>query len=66
MDARDTIEALEETMLQDSSVVMRLRRESLGVSFLSKNHVSTKGAHYLAVEKALERLIKRKFHLLAK
>ncbi|KAH0875900.1 hypothetical protein HID58_073262 [Brassica napus] len=55
----DAIEALEETMLQVSSVVMRLRRESLGVSVLSKNHVPTKGAYYPAVEKALE-MIKQK------
>ncbi|KAG2254231.1 hypothetical protein Bca52824_084367 [Brassica carinata] len=55
----DAIEALQETMLQVSSVVMRLRRESLGVSVLSKNHVPTKGAYYPAVEKALE-MIKQK------
>ncbi|CAN7075392.1 unnamed protein product [Brassica oleracea var. botrytis] len=59
------IEALQETVHQDSSVVMRLRRGSLGVFVLSKNHVPTKGVHYLAVEKALE-MIERKFHLLAR
>ena len=41
-------------LCQDYSVVMRLQKESLGVSVLSKNHVPTKRAHYLAVEKALE------------
>ncbi|KAG2328000.1 hypothetical protein Bca52824_010728 [Brassica carinata] len=61
----NAIEALQETMHQDSSVVMRLRRESLGVSVLSKNHVPTKERHYLAVEKALE-MIERKFHLVAR
>ncbi|XP_013592784.1 PREDICTED: isochorismate synthase 1, chloroplastic isoform X2 [Brassica oleracea var. oleracea] len=61
----DAIEALEETMLQVSSVVMRLRRESLGVSVLSKNHVPTKGAYYPAVEKALE-IIKQKSSSLSK
>lgn len=53
------------TMHQDYSVVMRLQRESLGVSVLSKNHVPTKGVHYVAVEKASE-MIKRKLHLLAR
>ncbi|CAN7130304.1 unnamed protein product, partial [Brassica rapa subsp. narinosa] len=61
----DAIEALEETMLQVSSVVMRLRRESLGVSVLSKNHVPTKGAYYPAVDKALE-IIKQKSSSLSK
>ncbi|CAG7904613.1 unnamed protein product [Brassica rapa] len=61
----DAIEALEETMLQVSSVVMRLRRESLGVSVLSKNHVPTKGAYYPAVEKALA-IIKQKSSSLSK
>ncbi|CAN6938537.1 unnamed protein product [Brassica oleracea] len=61
----DAIEALQETMLQVSSVVMRLRRESLGVSVLSKNHVPTKGAYYPAVEKALE-IIKQKSSSLSK
>ena len=52
---------LSRTLLcQDYSVVMRLQRESLGVSVLSKNHVPTKRAHYLAVEKALE-MVKRNF-----
>ena len=41
-------------MCQVSSIVMKLRKESLGVSVLSKNHVPTKGAYYPAVEKALE------------
>ncbi|KAG2327128.1 hypothetical protein Bca52824_009856 [Brassica carinata] len=41
----NAIEALQETMHQDCSVVMRLRRESLRVYVLSKNHVPTKGAH---------------------
>ncbi|KAL0661234.1 hypothetical protein Bca4012_098071 [Brassica carinata] len=53
----NAIEALQETMHQDYSVVMRLQRESLGVSVLSKNHVPTKRAHYLAVEKALEMVV---------
>ncbi|KAG2313312.1 hypothetical protein Bca52824_024869 [Brassica carinata] len=61
----NAIEALQETMLQVSSVVMRLRRESLGVSVLSKNHVPTKGAYYPAVEKALE-MIKQKSSSLSK
>ncbi|CAH8364010.1 unnamed protein product [Eruca vesicaria subsp. sativa] len=61
----DAIEALQETMLQVSSVVVRLRRESLGVSVLSKNHVPTKGAYYPAVEKALE-IIKQKSSSLSK
>ncbi|KAL0701747.1 hypothetical protein Bca4012_057869 [Brassica carinata] len=61
----NAIEALQETMLQVSSVVMRLRRESLGVSVLSKNHVPTKGAYYPAVEKALE-IIKQKSSSLSK
>ncbi|CAN8239849.1 unnamed protein product [Cochlearia groenlandica] len=55
----NAIESLQESMLQVSSVVMKVRRESLGVSVLSKNHVPTKGAYYPAVEKALE-IIKRK------
>ncbi|XP_013676505.1 isochorismate synthase 1, chloroplastic-like isoform X2 [Brassica napus] len=59
------IEALQETVHQDSSVVRRLRRGSLGIFVFSKNHVPTKGVHYLAVEKALE-MIERKFHLLAR
>ncbi|EOA34974.1 hypothetical protein CARUB_v10020059mg [Capsella rubella] len=50
----NAIEALQETMLQVSSVVMKLRNTSLGVSVLSKNHVPTKGAYFPAVEKALE------------
>jgi len=50
----NAIEALQETMLQVSSVVMKLRNRSLGVSVLSKNHVPTKGAYFPAVEKALE------------
>ncbi|KAJ0255808.1 Isochorismate synthase 1 [Hirschfeldia incana] len=61
----NAIESLQETMLQVSSVVMRLRRESLGVSVLSKNHVPTKGAYYPAVEKALE-IIKQKSSSLSK
>ncbi|WZZ05821.1 hypothetical protein YC2023_091742 [Brassica napus] len=61
----NAIEALQETMLQVSSVVVRLRRESLGVSVLSKNHVPTKGAYYPAVEKALE-IIKQKSSSLSK
>ncbi|XP_018445815.1 isochorismate synthase 1, chloroplastic isoform X2 [Raphanus sativus] len=62
----NAIESLQETMLQVvSSVVMRLRRESLGVSVLSKNHVPTKGAYYPAVEKALE-IIKHKSSSLSK
>lgn len=52
-------------LCQDSSVVRRLRRGSLGIFVFSKNHVPTKGVHYLAVEKALE-MIERKFHLLAR
>ncbi|CAN6845271.1 unnamed protein product [Brassica oleracea] len=50
----NAVESLQETMLQVSSIVMKLRKESLGVSVLSKNHVPTKGAYYPAVEKALE------------
>ncbi|KAF3526970.1 isochorismate synthase 1, chloroplastic [Brassica napus] len=61
----NAIEALQETMLQVSSVVVRLRRESLGVSVLRKNHVPTKGAYDPAVEKALE-IIKRKSSSLSK
>ena len=52
-------------MCQVSSVVVRLRRESLGVSVLRKNHVPTKGAYDPAVEKALE-IIKRKSSSLSK
>ena len=52
-------------MCQVSSVVVRLRRESLGVSVLNKNHVPTKGAYYPAVEKALE-IIKQKSSSLSK
>ncbi|KAG5415155.1 hypothetical protein IGI04_002722 [Brassica rapa subsp. trilocularis] len=43
----------------------RLRRESLGVHVLSKNHVLTKGVYYPAVEKALE-MIKHKSSSLSK
>ncbi|KAJ0229472.1 Isochorismate synthase 1 [Hirschfeldia incana] len=60
----NAIEALQETMLQVSSVVMRLRR-ALGVSVLSKNHVPTIGAYEPAVEKALE-MIKQKSSSLSK
>ena len=52
-------------MCQVSSVVMRLRRESLVVSVLSKNHVPTKRAYYPAVEKALE-MVKQKSSSLSK
>ncbi|CAH2067285.1 unnamed protein product [Thlaspi arvense] len=61
----NAIEALQETMLQVSSVVTKLRRESLGVSVVSKNHVPTKGAYYPAVEKALE-MINQKSSSLSK
>ncbi|KAJ4902751.1 GroES-like protein [Raphanus sativus] len=54
-----------EALKRDSSVMIRLRRETLRVYVLSKNRVPSKGAHYLAVEKALE-MIERKFHLLAR
>ncbi|CAN7091672.1 unnamed protein product [Brassica rapa subsp. narinosa] len=60
----NAIEALQETMHQDYSVVMRLQRESLGVSVLSKNHVPTKRAHYLAVEKALEMVVLTQLHFM--
>ncbi|CAF2055211.1 unnamed protein product [Brassica napus] len=60
----NAIEALQETMHQDYSVVMRLQRESLGVSVLSKNHVPTKRAHYLAVEKALEMVVLAQLHFM--
>ncbi|CAH8381316.1 unnamed protein product [Eruca vesicaria subsp. sativa] len=50
----NAIEALQETMLQVSSVIMRLRRESLGVSVVSKNHVPSEGAYHPAVTSALE------------
>ncbi|KAH0868461.1 hypothetical protein HID58_075483, partial [Brassica napus] len=53
----NAIEALLETMLQVNA--FELRRESLGVSVLSKNHVPTKRAYYPADEKALE-MIKQK------
>ncbi|ESQ27683.1 hypothetical protein EUTSA_v10018346mg [Eutrema salsugineum] len=61
----NAIEALQETMLQVSSHVVKLRRECLGVSVVSKNHVPTKGAYYPAVEKALE-MIKQKSSSLSK
>lgn len=51
---QNAIEALQETMLQVSSVIMRLRRKSLGVSVVSKNHVPSEGAYYPAVNSALE------------
>ncbi|CAA7013657.1 unnamed protein product [Microthlaspi erraticum] len=61
----NAIEALQETMLQVSSVIMRLRRESLEVSVVSKNHVPSKGAYYPAVQSALE-IIKDKNSPLSK
>ncbi|CAE5957895.1 unnamed protein product [Arabidopsis arenosa] len=61
----NAIEALQETMLQVSSVIMRLRRESLGVSIVSKNHVPSEGAYYPAVNNALE-IIKDKKSPLSK
>ncbi|VVA95276.1 unnamed protein product [Arabis nemorensis] len=61
----NAIEALQETMLQVSSTVMRIRSESLGVSVVSKNHVPTRGAYFPAVEKALE-MIKQKNTSLSK
>uniref|UniRef100_A0A1J3CHQ6 isochorismate synthase n=1 Tax=Noccaea caerulescens TaxID=107243 RepID=A0A1J3CHQ6_NOCCA len=61
----NAIEALQETMLQVSSVIKRLRRESLGVSVVSKNHVPSKGAYYPAVKSALE-IIKDKNSPLSK
>lgn len=50
---------------QVSSVIMRLRRESLGVSIVSKNHVPSEGAYYPAVNSALE-IIKDKKSPLSK
>jgi len=44
---------------------MRLRRESLGVSVVSKNHVPSEGAYYPAVNNALE-IIKDKHSPLSK
>ncbi|CAH2036921.1 unnamed protein product [Thlaspi arvense] len=61
----NAIEALQETMLQVSSVVMRLRRESLGVSVVSKNHVPSEVTYYPAVNTALE-IIKAKNSPLSK
>ncbi|XP_010459534.1 PREDICTED: isochorismate synthase 2, chloroplastic [Camelina sativa] len=61
----NAIEALQETMLQVSSVIMRLRRESLGVSVVSKNHVPSEGAYDPAVSNALE-IIKDKNSPLSK
>ncbi|KAL0694848.1 hypothetical protein Bca4012_062028 [Brassica carinata] len=58
-------EALHETMLQISSVITRLRRGSLGVSVVSKNHVPSEGAYYPAVTSALE-IIKAKNSPLSK
>ncbi|CDY20558.1 BnaC07g12250D [Brassica napus] len=59
----NAIEALLETMLQVNA--FELRRESLGVSVLSKNHVPTKRAYYPADEKALE-MIKQKSSSISK
>ncbi|KAL1207858.1 Isochorismate synthase 2 [Cardamine amara subsp. amara] len=59
------IEALQETMLQVSSGIVKLRRESLGVSVLSKNHVPSQVAYYPAVNNALE-IIKAKNSPLSK
>ncbi|WZZ58019.1 hypothetical protein YC2023_058126 [Brassica napus] len=50
----NAIEALQETMLQVSSGIKRGRRESLGVSVVSKNHVPSEGAYHPAVTSALE------------
>ncbi|VVA91819.1 unnamed protein product [Arabis nemorensis] len=61
----NAIEALQETMLQVSSVILRLRRESLGVNVVSKNHVPSEGAYYPAVNNALE-IIKEKNSPLSK
>ncbi|XP_010498294.1 PREDICTED: isochorismate synthase 2, chloroplastic-like [Camelina sativa] len=61
----NAIEALQKTMLQVSSVIMRLRRESLGVSVVSKNHVPSEGAYDPAVSNALE-IIKDKNSPLSK
>lgn len=41
-------------MLQVSSVIVRLRRESLGVSVVSKNHVPSEGDYHPSVDTALE------------
>ncbi|CAN6841115.1 unnamed protein product, partial [Brassica oleracea] len=59
----NAIEALLETMLQVNA--FELRRESLGVSVLGKNHVPTKRAYYPADEKALE-MIKQKSSSISK
>lgn len=61
----NAIESLEETMLQVSSVIVRLRRESLGVSVVSKNNVPSKGDYYPSVNSALE-IIKEKYSPLSK
>ncbi|KAL0704542.1 hypothetical protein Bca4012_070967 [Brassica carinata] len=50
----NAIEALQETMLQVSSGIKRGKRESLGVSVVSKNHVPSEGAYHPAVTSALE------------
>ncbi|XP_010539954.1 PREDICTED: isochorismate synthase 2, chloroplastic-like [Tarenaya hassleriana] len=55
----DALEALLEVMLQVSSTVMRLQRESLGVSVVSKNHVPSKGAYHPAVRRALQMIKER-------
>ncbi|KAJ4874511.1 tRNAHis guanylyltransferase Thg1 protein [Raphanus sativus] len=41
-------------MLQVSSLIVRLRRESLGVSVVSKNHVPSEGDYHPSVDTALE------------
>ncbi|KAF8112483.1 hypothetical protein N665_0064s0108 [Sinapis alba] len=51
---QNAIESLEETILQVSSVIVRLKRESLGVSVVSKNHVPSEVAYYPSVNTALE------------
>lgn len=50
----NAVESLEETMLQVSSVIVRLKRESLGVSVVSKNHVPSEAAYHPSVHTALE------------
>nr|XP_018453419.1 PREDICTED: isochorismate synthase 2, chloroplastic-like [Raphanus sativus]XP_018453420.1 PREDICTED: isochorismate synthase 2, chloroplastic-like [Raphanus sativus] len=51
---QNAIESLEEIMLQVSSLIVRLRRESLGVSVVSKNHVPSEGDYHPSVDTALE------------
>ncbi|KAL0697908.1 hypothetical protein Bca4012_054030 [Brassica carinata] len=62
---QNAIESLEKTLLQVSSVIVRLKRESLGVSVVSKNHVPSEVAYHPSVNTALE-IIKAKDSPLSK